>query len=105
MAAFEFNRRYDMAHSTRNEEVDKRKQSSEPGSSHGKNSASVTPKDVPPDTAASQDVTERKIASDDVDEQVEELLDDAVEMTFPASDPIAIPDPSKLEKDREHKRP
>jgi hypothetical protein len=70
----------------------------EPTSSPGNQSKSVTPKDVGSRTASSKDVRERKIASSDEDEKVEEQLDDAVEMTFPASDPIAIPDPDKAEK-------
>jgi len=59
-------------------------------SSHGDNSVSETPKDVAPHEAASRDVTERRLQSDDPDEKEQELLDDAVEMTFPASDPVAV---------------
>lgn len=59
-------------------------------SSPGINSPSVTPKDVGPQDASSKDITERKITSPDPDEKEEELLDDAVEMTFPASDPPAV---------------
>lgn len=66
--------------------------------SPGDNSSAVTPKDVSPDAASAKDMTERKICSDNVDEQEEELLDDAVELTFPASDPIAIPSPDTLER-------
>lgn len=74
----------------------------QPTSSHGDDSKSVTPKDVGSSTAASKDVKERKTASEDSDEKVEEQLDDAVEMTFPASDPIAIPDPDKADKPGRH---
>lgn len=66
--------------------------------SPGDNSPSVTPKDVSADAATAQDLTERKTCSDNVDEQEEELLDDAVELTFPASDPIAIPSPETLQR-------
>ena len=59
-------------------------------SSFGDNSASVTPKDVAPQDAAAKDVKERNITSSDPDEKEQELLDDAVEMTFPASDPLAV---------------
>jgi len=59
-------------------------------SSFGNNSPSVTPKDVSPSDAASRDVVERRTASPDPDEREEELLDDAVELTFPASDPVAV---------------
>lgn len=78
-------------------EADK-KHAHEHNASPGNNSPSVTPKDVSADTAAAKDVTQRKTCSEDVNEQEEELLDDAVEMTFPASDPIAIPSPETLEK-------
>lgn len=61
----------------------------EPTSSPGNQSKSVTPKDVSPHDAAARDVKERKTCSDDPEEKEEELLDDAVELTFPASDPIA----------------
>lgn len=62
-------------------------------SSPGNNSPSVTPKDVSPRDASAKDVTARKTCSDDPDEREQEMLDDAVDMTFPASDPIAIPTP------------
>lgn len=61
----------------------------EPTSSPGDQSKSVTPKDVSPQDASAKDVKERKTCSDDPDEKEEEMLDDAVESTFPASDPIA----------------
>lgn len=72
---------------------DEKQQPPEHPSSHGDHSPSVTPKDVSPQDASARDVTERKLTSDDPDEKEQELLDDAVEMTFPASDPIAIPSP------------
>jgi|GEM_PF-2097299 len=62
----------------------------EEGSSFGTNSPSVTPKDVSPQDAAARDVIERKTTSVDPEEREEELLDDAVELTFPASDPLAV---------------
>lgn len=67
-------------------------QEQEPGSrsSHGDNSPVETPKDVSPQDAASRDVIERKLCSDDPHEKEEEKLDDAVELTFPASDPVAV---------------
>jgi hypothetical protein len=58
--------------------------------SHGNNSRSMTPKDVSPQDASAKDLTERNINSSDPDEREEALLDDAVEMTFPASDPLAV---------------
>jgi len=59
-------------------------------SSPGSNSHSVTPKDVRSRHASSKDITARKTTSDDPDEREQALLDDAVDMTFPASDPIAV---------------
>lgn len=59
-------------------------------SSYGDHSVSQTPKDVGPQDAASRDVTARKVHSDDPDEKEQELLDDAVELTFPASDPVSV---------------
>lgn len=75
-------------------------QPQEYNASPGNNSPSVTPKDVSPDAASAKDVTERKTCSDNIAEQEEELLDDAVDMTFPASDPIAVASPETLEKHR-----
>jgi hypothetical protein len=59
-------------------------------SSPGINSASVTPKDVAPQDVSAKDVVERKMRSSDPDERAQEVLDDAVELTFPASDPLAV---------------
>lgn len=77
----------------------------EPASSPGIDSRSVTPKDVDSDEASSRDMRERKIASENDEERTEEQLDDAVEMTFPASDPIAIPDPEQHHKHKPHRTP
>lgn len=74
---------------------DETKRQEESASSPGNNSRSVTPKDVSPEDATAKDMKERKIASDDPQEKEEDLLDDAVEMSFPASDPIAIPASSR----------
>jgi thiamine pyrophosphate-dependent acetolactate synthase large subunit-like protein len=68
---------------------DERRESEQP-SSPGNNSAAETPKDVRAGDASSKDVTERKIASPDPEEREEAQLDDAVELTFPASDPVAV---------------
>jgi hypothetical protein len=59
-------------------------------SSTGSQSASVTPKDVGPQDAASRDVIERNVTAADPDEKEQAQLDDAVELTFPASDPLAV---------------
>jgi hypothetical protein len=60
-------------------------------SSPGDSSVSATPKDVWPGQAAAKDVTERKTYSDNQDERQEALLDEAIDLTFPASDPISVP--------------
>jgi len=59
-------------------------------SSPGCNSPAQTPKDVAPQDAASRDIVERNITSSDPDEKLQAQLDDAVEQTFPASDPPAV---------------
>ncbi|HJV79385.1 hypothetical protein [Noviherbaspirillum sp.] len=89
-----------MSNLKRSSEEDEKRQSQEPTSSHGNNSKSVTPKDVSPQDASAKDVTERKTCSDDPEEREQEMLDDAVDMTFPASDPIAIPSPDKEREKR-----
>jgi hypothetical protein len=78
-----------MSNLKRSPEKDEQKEPKE-RSSHGTNSPVVTPKDVSADDAASKDVTERNVTSSDPEEKQEEMLDDAVELTFPASDPPAV---------------
>jgi hypothetical protein len=79
-----------MSNLKRSAEEDERKEPKE-RSSHGDNSASVTPKDVAPQDVSSRDVTKRPTDSADRSEKEEAQLDDAVEQTFPASDPVAAP--------------
>jgi hypothetical protein len=79
--------RNEMSNLKRSAEEDEQKEPKE-RTSPGTNSPSVTPKDVTSQDAASKDVTERKITSSNPEEKEQELLDDAVEMTFPASDPV-----------------
>ena len=75
-------------------------------SSPGDNPVELVPKDISPENATARDLTVRPIASPDLEEREEALLDEAIEETFPASDPIAIPayDPEqvkrKLKKDK-----
>jgi hypothetical protein len=80
-----------MSNLKRGSEQDNPDQRDEPTSSHGDNSRSLTPKDVTPQDATHRDVTERKMNSKDLEEKAQALLDEAVEQTFPASDPIAVP--------------
>ena len=78
-----------MSNLKRSPQEDEAREASE-RSSHGNNPLSVTPKDVAPQDAASRDVVKRKLDSADPEEREQELLDDAVELTFPASDPLAV---------------
>ena len=59
-------------------------------SSPGRNSAAVTPKDVSSEHATSRDVVDRDITSADPEVREQAQLDDAIELTFPASDPLAV---------------
>jgi len=63
----------------------------QPDSSPGTQPVSETPKDLAPEDAASHDLMERCLASDDLEQLAQAMLDEAVEETFPASDPIAVP--------------
>lgn len=75
----------------RSSEKDNKGQRVEPASSQGIQSSSVTPSDLAPEDAASRDVKEHNLHSDDLEERAQALLDEAIEETFPASDPISIP--------------
>ncbi len=88
-----------MSNSKRSSDEEQRRQPQE-AASHGDNSKSVTPKDVSPQDASAKDVTERKMSSDNPEEKEQEMLDDAVDLTFPASDPIAVP---SIDKERERR--
>lgn len=68
-------------------------------SSLGNSPVSQTPKDVQPGDAAARDVTERKVNSDNPAERQEALLDEASELSFPASDPIAVPTMDQIIKE------
>jgi hypothetical protein len=73
------------------------KQPSTPSSSHGDSPVEVTPKDVTPEHATWQDRTQRHTASPDPEVREDALLDEAVELTFPASDPIAVKSITRVE--------
>ncbi len=60
-----------------------------PGST-GDNSLSMTPKDVSPGDASVRDQVARHMDSSDPDEKQQEALDDAIELSFPASDPTSV---------------
>jgi hypothetical protein len=57
-------------------------------SSPGDSPVEMTPLDVTPEDAAWRDRTARQITSTNAEEKMDALLDEAVELTFPASDPI-----------------
>lgn len=75
--------------------------------SPGNASASVTPKDVPSDCVRARDVAVRPTTSPDPEIREEALLDEALDLTFPASDPIAIPTPEEVQRhsDGQHMPP
>lgn len=58
-------------------------------SSRGDSPQEIIPKDISPKNAAWADLQERKTTSEDADERTEALLDEAVDQSFPASDPVA----------------
>jgi hypothetical protein len=70
-----------------------------PSSSPGESPVAVTPKDISPENAAWKDLTARPVTSDDVEKRTDALLDEASELSFPASDPIAVSSITKLVKD------
>jgi len=73
-------------------------------SSHGDDPVLTTPKDVEQGHASSRDMRTRPVSSADPAEREEALLDEAIDETFPASDPIAPPsyDPT-LEKRKQQR--
>jgi hypothetical protein len=76
-------------------------------SSFGDSPVQVTPKDVNPEDATARDTTERQVAPENAAEHKDAILDEAVELTFPASDPIAPSSVTKIspqkDKDKEEK--
>jgi hypothetical protein len=79
-----------MLESKKNRKQDEVTPPSIPSSSPGDSPVAVTPKDVSPEHAAWKDLTARPIASDDVEKRTDALLDEASDLSFPASDPIAV---------------
>ena len=73
-----------------NPQIDKAKEDSHAQSSFGDTSLSVTPKDVNERDASAQDMTQRDLQSDESDQKQQDLLDEAIDLSFPASDPSAI---------------
>jgi hypothetical protein len=71
-------------------QIDKSEKDSNAQSSFGDTSLSVTPKDVNERVASAQDMTQRDLQSDEPDQKQQDLLDEAIDLSFPASDPSAI---------------
>lgn len=71
-------------------QIDKSEKDSNAQSSFGDTSLSVTPKDVNERDASAQDMTQRDLQSDEPDQKQQDLLDEAIDLSFPASDPSAI---------------
>jgi hypothetical protein len=85
------NRRKQMPNINTRADKEKKPGGAELNASPGDNPVEITPKDISPSDAAARDMRVRPIASPDPEERGEALLDDAIEDTFPASDPIALP--------------
>ncbi|HJW54297.1 MAG TPA: hypothetical protein VJ577_03410 [Burkholderiaceae bacterium] len=69
-------------------------------SSRGDSPQEVTPKDIAPGDASWNDLHIREIAAGEPAQREESMLDEAIELTFPASDPTAeLPASSGSEKD------
>lgn len=58
-------------------------------SSQGDSPQEIIPKDISSKDASWADLHERKTTSDNPEERTEALLDEAVDESFPASDPVA----------------
>ena len=71
-------------------QIDKSEKDSHAQSSFGDTSLSVTPKDVNEQDASAQDMTERDLQSSEPNQKQQDLLDEAIDLSFPASDPSAI---------------
>ena len=87
-----------MAKSTHPNKNAKSGKSPTPASSQGDSPVDIIPKDVSPDNASWKDRTVRQIHSENKDEKVDALLDEASDLSFPASDPIAVSAITRIEK-------
>jgi hypothetical protein len=67
-------------------------------SSQGDSPVEMTPHDVSPDNATWKDRTERNTHSEDEEEKTNAMLDEASDLSFPASDPIAVHSVTRVEK-------
>lgn len=67
-------------------------------SSPGDSPVEMTASEASPENASWKDRTPRNIHSDDVEEKTDALLDEASDLSFPASDPIAVSSVTRIEK-------
>ena len=79
------------------------KKSSELPSSQGDSPVKTSPKDGASEDASKQDRSVKKTGANSDEDRTEELLDEASELSFPASDPIAVSSTTKLVKDKDGK--
>lgn len=91
-------------HHSRKNQHDNTKQQSLP-SSQGDSPVGVTPMDISSDDASARDLRARPVNSDNAEEHNEAVLDEAVELTFPASDPIAPSSVTRIEKPASKDKP
>lgn len=67
-------------------------------SSPGDSPVEMTPLESSPENATWKDRTPRNLQSDDMEEKTDALLDEASDLSFPASDPIAVNSVTRIEK-------
>lgn len=72
--------------------------SSSGSSSQGDSPVEMTPLEAKPGDATWKDRSERNIQSDDAEEKADAMLDEASDLSFPASDPIAVNSITRIEK-------
>jgi hypothetical protein len=94
-------RRIVMSDSSKHARNDDAGKSSKNTSSKGNSPVEMTPFDVTPQDAAWKDRTERDIRADNKEDRDNAIVDEASELSFPASDPIAVSPPTRLVKDKD----
>jgi hypothetical protein len=92
-----------MSEPTKDMDKNKADKSEKRVSSHGDSPDERIPKDVSPENATWKDRNERNTTSNDEDERTDALLDEGSDLSFPASDPIAVSSPTKLVKGKDGK--
>ena len=92
-----------MSNSSKDTSKDKAEKSPKRFSSPGDSPVENQPKDISPKHATWKDRTERNTTSKDDEERTDALLDEGSDLSFPASDPIAVSSPTKLVKGEDGK--